>query len=196
MTIFETVKTTITPRQAAEHFGLAVGRTGMTCCPFHDDRHPSMKLNEEAFYCFGCGEKGDVIDFTAKLYGITNLEAAQKLAADFGITAGKPSVLAKLKDYKTQAEEERKSFLVLNDYLHLLLAWKKDFAPATPDEKHDPRFTEACHMLETIDYMVGLLAKGSRQDKAEVVADMKEDNRLALLAERIKKIKEGENEPK
>ena len=44
MTIFEAVKTTVAPRMAAEHFGLRVSRSGMVCCPFHDDRHPSMKL--------------------------------------------------------------------------------------------------------------------------------------------------------
>lgn len=45
MTIFEAVKTTVAPRMAAEHFGLSVSRNGMVCCPFHDDRHPSMKDN-------------------------------------------------------------------------------------------------------------------------------------------------------
>ena len=44
MTIFEAVKTTLTPRMAAEHFGLSVSRNGMACCHFHDDRHPSMEL--------------------------------------------------------------------------------------------------------------------------------------------------------
>ena len=47
MTIFEAVKSTVTPRMAAEHFGLSVSRNGMACCPFHNDRHPSMKLNED-----------------------------------------------------------------------------------------------------------------------------------------------------
>lgn len=47
MTIFEAVKSTVTPRMAAEHFGLSVSRNGMACCPFHNDRHPSMKLNEQ-----------------------------------------------------------------------------------------------------------------------------------------------------
>lgn len=42
---FEAVKTTVAPRMAAEHFGLSVSRNGMVCCPFHDDRHPSMKDN-------------------------------------------------------------------------------------------------------------------------------------------------------
>ena len=45
MTIFEAVKTTVAPRMASEHFGLSVSRNGMVCCPFHDDRHPSMKDN-------------------------------------------------------------------------------------------------------------------------------------------------------
>ena len=95
MTIFEAVKTTVAPRMAAEHFGLSVSRNGMVCCPFHDDRHPSMKLYEDHYHCFGCQANGDVIAFTSKLFGITPLEAAQKLAADFGIREDRPSVLAK-----------------------------------------------------------------------------------------------------
>ena len=79
MTIFEAVKTTLTPRMAAEHFGLSVSRNGMVCCPFHDDRHPSMKLYEDHYHCFGCQANGDVIAFTSKLFSITPLEAAQKL---------------------------------------------------------------------------------------------------------------------
>ena len=34
----------------------------MVCCPFHNDRTPSMKVDSR-FYCFGCGASGDVIDF-------------------------------------------------------------------------------------------------------------------------------------
>lgn len=107
MTIFEAVKTTVAPRMAAEHFGLSVSRNGMVCCPFHDDRHPSMKLYADHYHCFGCQANGDVIAFTSKLFGITPLEAAQKLAADFGIREDRPSVLAKLKMYTTQAENEK-----------------------------------------------------------------------------------------
>ena len=52
MDIFATVKEALTIRQAAEHYGLHANRNGMACCPFHEDRHPSMKLNERYFYCF------------------------------------------------------------------------------------------------------------------------------------------------
>ena len=142
MTIFEAVKTTVAPRKAAEHFGLSVSRNGMVCCPFHDDRHPSMKLYEDHYHCFGCQANGDVIAFTSKLFGITPLEAAQKLAADFGIREDRPSVLAKLKMYTTQAENEKLCFRVLSEYLHILQDWKKRYAPQTPEEEPDDRFVE------------------------------------------------------
>ena len=146
MTIFEAVKSTVTPKMAAEHFGLSVSRNGMVCCPFHDDRHPSMKLYEDHYHCFGCQANGDVIAFTSKLFGITPLEAAQKLAADFGIREDRPSVLAKLKVYTTQAKNEKLCFRVLSEYLHILQDWKKRYAPQTPEEEPDDRFVEACHM--------------------------------------------------
>ena len=47
MNIFQTVKENVTARQAAEQYGLKVNKNGMVCCPFHDDRHPSMKVDKE-----------------------------------------------------------------------------------------------------------------------------------------------------
>ena len=38
MNVFEVVKENVTARQAAEAYGLKVGRTGMACCPFHSDK--------------------------------------------------------------------------------------------------------------------------------------------------------------
>ena len=46
MTVFEAVRENVTARMAAEALGLQISRNGMACCPFHDDRHPSMKLDE------------------------------------------------------------------------------------------------------------------------------------------------------
>ena len=62
MNVFEAVKQSVTTRQAASFYGIRVGRNGMVCCPFHNDRTPSMKVDSR-FYCFGCGASGDVIDF-------------------------------------------------------------------------------------------------------------------------------------
>ena len=85
MNVFQAVKERITTRQAAEYYGLDIKRNGMTCCPFHDDRNPSMKVDNR-FHCFGCGEDGDVINFAEKLFSLSPKKAAQKLAYDFGIS--------------------------------------------------------------------------------------------------------------
>ena len=115
MDLFESVKAAATARQAAEHYGLKIGQGNMVCCPFHADRTPSMKLNEDYFYCFGCGASGDVIDLAAKLFGLSGYDAAKKLSADFGITEQKPSILAKLQRGKSQAEAERRCSFVRSD---------------------------------------------------------------------------------
>ena len=196
MTIFEAAKSMVTPRMAAEHYGMTVARNGMVCCPFHDDWHPSMKLYHDHFHCFGCQANGDVIEFTSKLFGITALETAQKLAADFGIREARPSVLAKLKTYQTQAENEKLCFRVLREYLHILQDWKKKYAPQTPQEKPHEHFVEACHMLECTQYMVDQLTIGSSKERTKLVADMMKDNKIALLQERLREIKEETDEQK
>ena len=64
MTPFETVKSNVTARQVAELYGLKVSRRGMACCPFHNDKTPSMKVDRR-FHCFGCGADGDAVDFVS-----------------------------------------------------------------------------------------------------------------------------------
>lgn len=84
MNIFTDVKAVVTTRQAAVFYGLKVSTNGMTCCPFHPDKHPSMKVDER-YYCFGCHQTGDVIHFVASLFHLGQYEAAMKLANDFHI---------------------------------------------------------------------------------------------------------------
>ena len=137
----------------------------MACCPFHNDRHPSLKLNEDYFFCFGCGAKGDVIDFVARLFDLSSYEAAQKLAADFGFDPKPPAALPKPKHpcIRQFWEDEMLCFLVLTDYLHLLEDWKVRYAPKTPDDALDDRFVEACQMLDYIEYLADILTVGDLQ---------------------------------
>lgn len=121
MNLFETIKAAVTVRQAAEHYGLKVSRNNMVCCPFHDDRIPSMKLNEDYFYCFGCGAKGDVIDFVARLYDLTSLQAAQKLAYDFGIDPDKRLLRLRCKNRNIQWQgRSRKKNCVVIGYCAII----------------------------------------------------------------------------
>ena len=85
MNVFEAVKQNVTTRQAAELYGIRVGRNGMAVCPFHNDKNPSMKVDKR-FHCFACQADGDVIDFVSRLFGLPSKEAAMKIADDFGIS--------------------------------------------------------------------------------------------------------------
>lgn len=84
MNIFTQVKERLTARQVAEGYGLKVSRNGMACCPFHDDHHPSMKIDTN-YYCFSCGAKGDAVAYVAQMYGLSQYEAAKKINEDFGL---------------------------------------------------------------------------------------------------------------
>ena len=190
MDLFTKIKMAVSVKEAVEYYGLEVNRGNMVCCPFHADRTPSMKLNEAYFYCFGCGASGDVIDLAARLFDLSKYEAVQKLAADFGISGEKPSVLAKLKRGKTQAEAERHCFRVLRDYFGILQDWKEHCAPQSPEDPIDPRYAEACHMLERIGNMLDILACGTPKERAEVVADLQKDDRLMRMEARNRQIRE------
>ena len=190
MDLFTQIKMAVSVKEAAEYYGLEVNRGNMVCYPFHNDRTPSMKLNEEYFYCFGCGAHGDVVALTAQLFDLPPAEAAKKLATDFGMTEQKPSILAKLQRGKSQAEAERRCFRVLGDYLQILQDWKTNCAPQSPEDAIDPRYAEACHMLERIGNMLDILACGTPQERAEVVADLQKDDRLMRMEARNRQIRE------
>ena len=197
MSIYEIVKANVTVPQAAEHYGVEVQRNGMCCCPFHDDRHPSMKLNEDYFYCFGCGAHGDVIEFTARLFGLTNYEAVKKLAYDFGLDPDKPPAAAALKkpEYplaKAFQRDEMRCQRVLCDYLHLLEGWKERYAPSSPEEEWDDRFVEACQMLDRVEYLVDVLTFEELEDRVKTVDMLKKDGTIDRLEERLNRLeKEG-----
>ena len=162
MNLFETVKTSVSVPEAARVYGLTVTRHNMAQCPFHDDCHPSLKLNPDFYYCFGCGAKGDVIDLAVGLFDLSLYEAARKIAEDFGIDPDNPpkvAALAKPRHPMIRAfrDDERYCQRVLCDYLHLLEDWKVQYAPASMEEEPDERFVEACQMVSYIEYLADIL---------------------------------------
>lgn len=67
-------------------YNLTPNRAGFLHCPFHNgDRDASLKIYPatDSWYCFGCGEGGDVIDFVAKMERCGFAQALKKLNADF-----------------------------------------------------------------------------------------------------------------
>lgn len=189
MNVFDTVKQSVTARQAAEMYGLKIRRNNMVSCPFHNDRTPSMKVDNR-FHCFGCGADGDVIDFVSRIFGISSLEAAQKIASDFGISYDVKSAVTKPKkiicrktDAQIYAEAEQRCFRVLSDYYHLLKKWEIDYAPSIDDETWHPLFVEALQKKSHLEYLLDILVFGEIEEKALLV--MEYGKEVASLEERI-----------
>lgn len=115
MNIFEQVKESVTTKQATMYYGMNVNQNDMICCPFHNDRHPSLKVSE-GYYCFGCGKKGDVISFIAKLHNLSQYEAAKKLALDFGLQIEKNAYQNKNKKAMSKEKAIRNKYQVQKDF--------------------------------------------------------------------------------
>src|SRR3954470_6604430 len=81
-----------------KHYGIAAQGQGVqrVCrCPFHADTKPSLKVNlgRKIFQCFGCGAKGNIIEFVRLKEGLDNDEvraAARKLASICSIPLAPP----------------------------------------------------------------------------------------------------------
>ena len=180
MNQFESVRAAVPLRDAAKHYGLTVSRNGMTCCPFHEDRHPSLKMNEDYFFCFGCGASGDVIDFTARLFGISFKDAATKLAADFGISAETKQVFIRQNPSRL---EELRCRRALTAYLHLLKEWKTRYAPKTPEDSLDDHFVESCQQYDRIAGLLEMLDETAPTERKHAVEALIADGSVAFWEE-------------
>ena len=178
MNLFSDVKASINTQEAARQYGLEINRYGKALCPFHNDRHPSLYVADDHYYCYGCGEHGDVIDLTARLFDLSLYEAAKKLAYDFGISQDKPrqDIRRKKNEAQRLKENERLCFLRLTEDQKRLQVWKKLYAPLSPEDTPDSRYLEACQQLDYVEYLLDVLTFGTSDERNEVIQMLMADN--------------------
>lgn len=185
MNIFSEVKEHLTARQAAEHYGLKVRRNGTACCPFHNDKHPSMKIDKN-YHCFACGVGGDVIDYVSRLFGLSQYDAALKLAEDFHLPIAvkgnaELSVREKERIRRKKAEHERilhiqerfrkwcnqtvdilkNCILGIDSVNHFLLG-------KPPDIVFSDDYAQMLHAEPVINYWLDILCMGDISEKQEL----------------------------
>lgn len=176
MNLYEQLKNQLTPKHVTERYGPPIHRGNMICCPFHDDRTPSMKLYDDHFYCFGCQKSGDVIDLAAQLLRLTNYEVAKLLSADFGITDEVPTQPVRTTPYEHSRqfhEDEQECYLALLDYFKLLKLWEQKYQPTSQIATPDPRFIEACQMKSYVEYLCDIFITGSTKERVTAVCELK-----------------------
>ena len=106
--IFAEVKQRLNIRQVVEFYGYKVNRNGQFICAFHNDHKPSASIKNDYFNCFVCGAGGDLITFTAKLHGLSNIDACKKLDQDFhlGLSQQPMSHIDRLKADRERAKRQ------------------------------------------------------------------------------------------
>ena len=192
MNFFETAKQSVTTRQAAERYGLSVNRSGMARCPFHEDHNPSMKVDDR-FYCFGCHVSGDVIDFTARLFGISLKDAAEKLAEDFGINPRPPAQSDIPNCYaEPPRDRERLCICVLREYLRHLRIWQLRYHPEKPGDLIHPRFAEAMKALPTVNHLLDRLLGNDLLLAKETAEVLCREGYIRQLSEYLETLSEKE----
>ena len=135
-----------------------------------------MKLYDDHFYCFGCQKSGDVIDLAAQLLGLTNHEAAKRLASDFGIAGEVSAQLVRTTPYEHSRqfyEDEQECYLALIGYLKLLKLWEQKYSPTSQIVTPDPRFIEACQMKSYVEYICDIFITGSTKERVVAIRDLK-----------------------
>lgn len=114
----EAVKVAVNMVELAGQYGLKVNRNGFALCPFHQDKHPSMKvfdgyLTKDGYRCYSCGAHGDIIHFVRRYEGLDFEAAVRRIAGMFNVPISGGGKLSdqdrkKIADRKAKLERERK----------------------------------------------------------------------------------------
>lgn len=194
--VFTAVKHSVTARQVAELYGVQANSHGMACCPFHDDTHPSMKLDER-YYCFGCHASGDAIDFVSNLFQIGKREAALKIAEDFKIAydpkkrlrRGRPITPEQRKEWEMRQlqkdfhEWRGKALSNLNGDYRILTERTKRFEPADQNVPFPKPFVQAHNDRTLVEFYIGLLETASQEMQIHLY--MHDREAIAALHDRV-----------
>lgn len=191
--IFKFVKGYVTAKDVAIHYGLRPNHSALICCPFHNDKHPSMKVDRR-FYCFSCGAQGDAIDFVSRYFGIGLKEAAEKILTDFGITMMPESVINPKENIPiAQYQEEQ---LELPEVIRRLLRCKdritskmQEHAPVSMDEEWSNAFVDEIDENVRVTYLIDGLLFGAKDECVEFYDFYKEE-----IEERVREIEVSERQ--
>lgn len=177
--VFSEIKSSLSMQEVARFYGLQINRAGMACCPFHDDKTPSLKVYDDHFYCFGCGATGDQTGLVAKLFGIRQIDAATKISENFGLRLFDREFVAPIKMAVNPKCEMQKwlgeARQIVKDYLSTLYKWHRDYAPRNQDDEFHPLFVESLQKMDYIEYLQDILTRGTEEDKRDLYENNKAD---------------------
>ncbi len=87
------------------------GRRYVGLCPFHQEKTPSFSVDpdKQLFYCFGCGQGGNVFTFLMKMENLTFQDSVEELARKVGLPLPKATLDPEAARRSAQAASIRKA---------------------------------------------------------------------------------------
>ena len=156
---YQEVKRQVGMRRAAEFYGYQVDRQGRCLCPFHNDKHPSMKIypHDKGYYCFSCGSGGDIITFVSRLYGLDNGGAARKLIEDFSLPIKTEGLSYREMREREKKVRERKRLVCFKKEAYAALEAYRQLLCKAMREPWNSHFAEAAQELTIVEYHLACL---------------------------------------
>ena len=142
------------------------------------------------FDCFGCGADGDAIDLTAKMFQLSLRQAAEKLAADFGLPATGSSPPFLCKPVEKSLNQKEQFYKILCGYRSLLADWRITYAPQNPEDPLHPCFIASMHYADRVQYLLDILLQESPNEKQQLL-NGKEVTALGKAIERCKETEDA-----
>ena len=201
LSIFSEVKEYLTARQVAEYYGLQVKRNGLACCPFHDDKHPSMKIDTN-YHCFAWGVGGDAVDYVSRMFGLSQYDAALKLIEDFQLPISVRGKTAfneqeKVRIRKEKAKKERiihikerfrkwcnQSIDILRDCLLEVEKIENFLRDKPSDIVFSDDYAQILHAAPIMNYWLDILCMGETAEKQELF--IKNRREVEKLVQRVR----------
>jgi len=192
--IFTEVKERLNLIQTMQYYGIQPDKSGFVNCIFHSDKTPSMKLYPDHFHCFGCGEHGDIIRLTERLFSLPPYQAAQKLAQDFNIIQG--NGYQKMKPTKSEwqryIEQEKRTYEILNFYCCYLEKCREDYKPDRSEDNPHPLFVESLTKYDQYNYYRDIFIFGTEAERKDFMTVCKDE--LINLEKRFTQKSKNEKE--
>ena len=138
---------------------------------------------DKNYHCFACGASGDAIDYTARMYGLSQYDAAKKLIEDFNLPIHTETISKKEKERLHREKEERMRIIRIKkrfsrwrrktvDLLKEALVQIDDsgqvFCAKAPDVMFSDDYAMMLHAEPIINFWLDILCMGSEQEQKEL----------------------------
>lgn len=177
VSVFEQARDKVEALEAARFYGVTFDQKGWALCPFHHDRHASMSFRDGRYRCWSCGAHGDSVDLVKKLFGLSTVEALQRLNSDFALNLpiGKPASPKQKAEARRQREiaeahkkfeEWRKNLLsdLASAYRVGFMALKSEMTP----DQYSEREAYSVRFSSIFEYLMDTLSDGSPEEQYQI----------------------------